>query len=154
MQVFDGVYDRLMTGIPARLTVVTIGARDLPALRRFYGGLGWTELPASDDGWTGYLLGGVLLALYPLEELAAEAGATAGTGFSGITLAVNVDSPAEVDTAFAEAVAAGATVIAAPVDRSWGGRSGYVADPEGNRWEIAHAPGAVVNAAGALLSFG
>jgi len=38
-------------------------------------------------------------------------------------------------------VAAGARVVGAPVDREWGGYSGYVADPEGNRWEIAWLPG-------------
>ena len=27
-----------------------------------------------------------------------------------------------------------------PVERSWGGYSGYFADPEGHRWELAWAP--------------
>ena len=42
---------------------------------------------------------------------------------------------------FAAAVAAGATPVADATDGSWGGRSAFVADPEGNRWEIAWAPG-------------
>jgi catechol 2,3-dioxygenase-like lactoylglutathione lyase family enzyme len=142
--------------VPPRLSVVTVGARDLPSLRRFYGTLGWQEAEGSDDGWTAYLVGGVLFALYPLAELSAEAGAVAppaGT-FSGVTLACNVDSPHEVDTAFDAAVAAGATPVAAPVTREWGGRSGYIADPEGNRWEIAWAPTARFDARGALIAFG
>jgi hypothetical protein len=44
-------------------------------LRRFYQGLGWRELPGGSDEWSGFLLGGVLLALYPLAALAAEADA-------------------------------------------------------------------------------
>jgi uncharacterized glyoxalase superfamily protein PhnB len=36
-----------------------------------------------------------------------------------ITLACNVDSAEQVDTAFAAAVAAGATSVAEPVDRPW-----------------------------------
>ena len=36
----------------------------------------------------------------------------------------------------------------------WGGRSGYVADPEGNRWEIAWAPGLMFDERGAVLGFG
>lgn len=145
-----------MSELPSRLSVVTLGARDLPRLRRFYRGLGWEELPSGDDGWTGFLLGGVLLALYPLDELAAEAApdAPAPTGWSGITLACNVDSSQQVDTAFGAAVAAGATVVAEPVDRSWGGRSAYIADPEGNRWEIAWAPSARFDSRGALTAFG
>ncbi|WP_422739851.1 VOC family protein [Micromonospora sp. WMMD729] len=146
-----------MSAIPPRLSVITLGARDLGRLRSFYRSLGWPELPASDDGWSAFLLGGVLLALYPLSELAAEAAPgvpdPAG-GWSGVTLACNVDQCAEVDAAFAAAVAAGATVVATPTDRPWGGRSAYVADPEGNRWEIAWAGSAVFDERGALVSFG
>ncbi|MFG3557040.1 VOC family protein [Micromonospora sp. NPDC047557] len=146
-----------MSAIPSRLSVVTLGVRDMGLLRSFYRSLGWPELSASDDGWSAFLLGGVLLALYPLPDLAAEAApgiATAAGGWSGVTLACNVDDRAEVDTAFAAAVAMGATVVAEPTDRPWGGRSAYIADPEGNRWEIAWAGTAVFDERGALVSFG
>jgi uncharacterized protein len=150
------VHDSVMTDLPARLTVVTLGARDLPELRRFYSGLGWPEVDGSGDGWVGYLLGGALLALFPLDELAAEAapGLPTSTGFSGITLACNVDSPEQVDAAFKAALDGGATPVAEPTPRDWGGRSAYFADPEGNRWEIAWAPSAVFDDRGALKSFG
>jgi hypothetical protein len=39
-----------MDELPSRLTVVTLGARDLPNLRRFYSGLGWHVVPGSGDG--------------------------------------------------------------------------------------------------------
>jgi uncharacterized glyoxalase superfamily protein PhnB len=71
-----------------------------------------------------------------------------------LTLACNVDSPEQVEAAFAAAVAAGATPVAEPVARDWGGRSAYFADPEGNRWEIAWAPSAEFDDRGALTSFG
>lgn len=145
-----------MTAVPPRLSAVTLGARDLPKLRQFYGGLGWSEIPGSDDGWVGFLLGGVLLTLYPLPALADEAaaGEPLPTGFSGVTLACNVDAVEQVDASFAAAVAAGATPVAEPVDREWGGRSAYIADPEGNRWEIAWASTAVFDDRGVLVSFG
>jgi catechol 2,3-dioxygenase-like lactoylglutathione lyase family enzyme len=145
-----------MAGLPARLSVVTLGARDLPSLRRFYAGLGWAEVPGSDDGWVGFLLGGVLLALYPLDALSAEAAPDlpSAAGFSGVTVACNVDREEQVDAAFAAALAAGATLVAAPVTRDWGGRSAYFADPEGNRWEIAWASSAVFDDRGGLISFG
>ncbi len=146
-----------MDDLPPRLTVVTLGARDLPELRRFYLALGWEELPSGSDAWTGFLVGGVLLSLFPVAELAAEASdgvLPAPTGWSGFTLACNVDERAQVDRAFASAVRAGAEVVAEPTDRPWGGRSAYVADPEGNRWEIAWAPGARFDDRGALTSFG
>jgi len=51
-------------------------------------------------------------------------------------------------------MAAGATPVAAATDRSWGGRSAFIADPEGNRWEITWSPRATFDARGALLSWG
>ena len=145
-----------MTALPARLTAVTLGARDLAKLRQFYRALGRPELAGSDDNWAAYHLGGVLLALFPLAELAAEAAPDrpAPAGWSGVTLACNVESAEQVDAAWREAVAAGAVPVAEPVDRPWGGRSGYFADPEGNRWEVAWASGAVFDERGALVSFG
>jgi len=42
----------------------------------------------------------------------------------------------EPDAAFDRAVAAGGTVVRKMVDQDYGGRSGTVADPEGNEWSI------------------
>jgi uncharacterized protein len=95
--------------------------------------------------------------LHPLDLLAAEAAPGTpgpGGGWSGVTLSTNCDTRDEVDTAFAAAIAAGATAITEPVDRVWGGRSGYWADPEGNRWEVAWAPGMEFDARGAVTRFG
>jgi catechol 2,3-dioxygenase-like lactoylglutathione lyase family enzyme len=142
--------------IPARLSIVTLGARDLPALRRFYRAFGWAEQAMSDDGYATFILGGVLLGLYPLDKLAEEAAPTDAepSGWPGITLGCNVDTREAVDEAFAVAVRAGARVVAEPTDRFWGGRSAYIADPEGHRWEIAWAAGMVFDERGALVSFG
>jgi catechol 2,3-dioxygenase-like lactoylglutathione lyase family enzyme len=144
-----------VTDIPARLSIVTLGARDIGVLRSFYRSLGWPELPSGDDTWTGFLLGGVLLALFPLGDLTAEAapGSANPTGWSGVTLACTVDTRDGVDGAFAAAVAAGAIPVADATDRSWGGRSAFIADPEGNRWEITWGPRATFDARGALLSW-
>jgi uncharacterized protein len=145
-----------MTEVPPRLAIITLGARDMGTLRSFYGGLGWPEVPGSDESWTAFQLGGVLLALFPLRDLAAEAapGSPDPAGWPGVTLACAVDTREAVDGAFAAAVAVGATAIAAATDRSWGGRSAFIADPEGNRWEITWGPGAAFDARGALLSWG
>lgn len=140
--------------IPARLTVVTLGARDLPALRAFYEAVGWRSRQGSNDEFAAFVLGGVILALYPTELLQEEAApdlpaSPAGT-WGGFTLALNVDTRDQVDAVYRAAVAAGGRPVAAPQDRAWGGRSGYVADPEGNRWEIAWAPGLQFTDAGAV----
>ena len=61
-------------------------------------------------------------------------------GFSGVTLAHNCRSEAEVDKVIQHAVAQGAT-LKKPAQRVfWGGYSGYFADPDGHLWEVAYNP--------------
>ncbi len=97
------------------------------------------------------------LCLYGIDALGAEAapGSPApDTGWNGVTLAINVASPEEVDTVFAAALAAGATLIDPPTDRPYGPRASYVADPEGTRWEIVFAPGTTIDVNGQLQGLG
>jgi uncharacterized protein len=145
------------SSVPGRLTAVTLGCRDLPAQRRFYRNLGFVEGPASSDDWVAFHLAGVYLCLYGLDALTAEAAPDSpapAPGWNGITLAINVASPAEVDTVFASAVAAGALPLDPPTDRPYGPRASYVADPEGNRWEIVFAPGTTIDENGQLRGLG
>jgi len=139
--------------IPSRLSLASVGARDVPALRAFYERLGWQTTSTADD-FAAFPLGGAVLCLYDLTKLAEEAGGAAPpepTAFKGFTLACNVDRKEQVDEAIAAARDAGATVLAEPVDRDWGGRSAYFADPEGNAWEVAWLPGAEFDDRGALI---
>jgi hypothetical protein len=55
-----------MTEVPARLSIVTLDARNMGVLRSSYRALGWRELPSGNDAWNSVLLGDVLLALIPL----------------------------------------------------------------------------------------
>src|SRR4051794_24545629 len=130
--------------VPQRLMAVTLGARSVPALRAFYGTIGWQENDGSDDTFTSFTMGSVRLALYPIELLRAEAApgepVIPSGSWNGVTLSVNVATRDEVDVGIAAAVAAGASALGSPVEREWGGYTGYFADPEGHRWEIAWAP--------------
>jgi uncharacterized protein len=139
--------------VPPRLSVITVGARDVAAQRAFYERLGWTTTTPAGD-FAAFPLGGAVFTLYDMRTLAAEAGGfdvPGPTAFNGVTLAINVDEREQVDTALAAASDAGATALAEPIDRDWGGRSAYFADPEGNVWEIAWLPGAQFDDRGALI---
>lgn len=131
--------------IPQRLNFVTFGAYSVAALRDFYRGWGWTENDGASDEYASFNAGSVTVALYDMDHLGAEAapGATAPRqgSWAGITLAINFSERHQVDAAIAEAVEAGAVLVESAADRAWGGYSGYVADPEGHRWELAWAPG-------------
>ena len=139
-------------GVPHRLSIVTVGAHDVAALRAFYERLGWrSDTPPGD--FAAFPLGGAVFTLYDANTLAQEAGghdAPPPGPFRGFSLAINVDAIDDVDAVIDTAVEAGATLLAAPITRDWGGRSGYFADPEGNAWEVAWLPNATFDERGAL----
>jgi uncharacterized glyoxalase superfamily protein PhnB len=145
-----------MSDLPARLSLVTIGARDIPAMRAFYRGLGFETTVEADDGFTAYMAGGVVLSLYPIDSLGdlSKAAVPPADTWSGMTLAINMEEKEQVDTAFAAAIAAGAIAIVEPYDLDWGGRTSIFADPEGNRWEIAWVSGVEFDERGAVTRFG
>lgn len=127
--------------VPPRLGLVTLGTVDFDRLRAFYAGLGW-PIAGEEKDFCLFHTAGAFLALFPRSQLSEEAGGgpQAGEGFRHFSLAINVASREEVDAAIAAAVAAGGTLLHAARDMFWGGYSGYFADPEGNAWEVAHAP--------------
>jgi catechol 2,3-dioxygenase-like lactoylglutathione lyase family enzyme len=140
-----------VTTVPTRLSVVTLGARDLARLRAFYERLGWPVV-AEDTDYVAFGLMGAVLALFPLDRLADDAhveAAPAAAGLRGFTLAVVVDRREQVDEAIAAARAAGARITREPEDAElFVGRTSYFADPEDNAWEVVWAPdgSAVVHA--------
>lgn len=142
--------------VPERVSLITIGAKNLPELRKFYQKLGWTETDISSDDYCVFRTAGVLLSLFPIHELIKDAGIeTVGTldGFRGITLAINVDKPEQVDVVTEEIRSAGGKIIREASDAFWGGRTSYFLDPEGNAWEVAWNPSAIFDEKGAMTSF-
>jgi catechol 2,3-dioxygenase-like lactoylglutathione lyase family enzyme len=124
-----------------RISLITLGVRDLARARRFYEALGWQPSRSGGDGVAFYQAGGMVLALFGWDALAADVGLPDdGSGFRGISLAQNQPDKDSVDRVLAEAIAAGATLVKAAHDVFWGGYSGYFADPDGHLWEIAWNP--------------
>jgi catechol 2,3-dioxygenase-like lactoylglutathione lyase family enzyme len=133
-----------------RLTVVTLGVRDLARARKFYiDGLGWKPAKGSNEHVTFFDMGGLVLSLFGREALAEDAHVpSAGSGFGGITLAHNVADRAAVDRTLAAVEKAGAKILKPAQEAFWGGYSGYFADPDGHAWEVAHNPFWPLDAAG------
>ena len=123
-----------------RVSLVTLGVHDLGRARRFYEALGWTTGAAPADDVAFFQAGGMVVALWGREELAADSGVEDAGGWGGVTLAHNVRSPADVDAVVEEARAAGAAITREPAETFWGGYSGAFTDPDGHAWEIAHNP--------------
>jgi uncharacterized protein len=123
-----------------RVSVITLGVRDLKRSRAFYEALGWHTRAAPGDDVVFFQAPGMIVALWDRAKLAADSGVKDGGGWGGITLAHNVRSPAEVDSVTEEARSAGANVVREPAETFWGGYSAAVLDPDGHPWEIAHNP--------------
>lgn len=133
--------------------VLTLGVRDLDASRRFYlDGLKWAAAMDVPDEVIFIQIGhGLLLALYDREKLAAESGADHRAGaVPAVSLGHNVHTTEEVDAVLAQAETAGGTIIAAGRRMSWGGYSGYFADPDGFRFEVVWNPALTVDPDGTV----
>jgi predicted lactoylglutathione lyase len=126
--------------VEQRLSLVTLGVRDLARAHRFYEALGWTSGAAPADDVVFFQAGCMIVALWGRDQLAEDTVVEDSGGWGGITLAQNVRSPAEVDAVLAEAEAAGATIPRRGAETFWGGYSGIFIDPDGHAWEIAHNP--------------
>ena len=127
-----------------RITLLTLGVRDLPRAVRFYrDGLGFPTRYEEGGPVAFFSTGGVRLSLFPVDELAHDispALSPGRSGFSGITIAHNVRRKEQVAEVLALAERAGATIVKPAQDVFWGGHSGYFTDPDGHYWEVAWNP--------------
>ena len=129
-----------MAAMEQRVSFITLAVADVARSRAFYvDGLGWQPIFEADEVLMLPVAERMILSLWSVEGFTAEIGAPPAHGIAPLTLAHNVATDAEVDAVLAEAAALGAPVTPA-VCRDWGGYSGYFADPDGFRWEIAMNP--------------
>ncbi len=129
-----------------RISFVTLAVANLAATRRFYlDGLGWrADLDVPGEVLMVRVGEHLVLSLWDEDAFEGEVGPIrGGPGIAPITLAHNVARPDDVDTILELARRAGSADVSAGQARDWGGYTGYFADPDGFRWEIAHNPGPI-----------
>ncbi len=125
-----------------KINIITLGVNDLDVASSFYEkGLGWKRSKASQGDIVFLKLNGVVLSLYPRILLAADATLSPeGSGFTGITLAYNTNSEAEVDDILDHVKKCGGSIVKPAQKAFWGGYSGYFKDPDGHLFEVAYNP--------------
>jgi catechol 2,3-dioxygenase-like lactoylglutathione lyase family enzyme len=136
--------------VEQRLSLVTLGVRDLARARAFYEALGWQTGAAPEDDVVFFQAGGMIVALWGRDQLAEDSGVEDGAGWGGVTFAHIVRSPEEVDEVIAEAEQAGARIARPGGKTFWGGYSGVFVDPDGHPWEVAHNPSWTIAADGSV----
>lgn len=138
--------------VPARLSIVTLGVRDVARAAAFYEQLGWERTSSSSDEICWFRTSGPYVGLFGRDALAQDAQLPPAppAPFSGVTLAINVEGEEAVLAALEEAVAAGGRIIKPARKAEWGGFSGYFADPDGHAWEVAFNPFFPIDASGRI----
>lgn len=137
-----------------RISIVTLGVADVQKSAAFYERLGFRRSKGASQEQIVFfqLHGKSVLALYNRAALAEDANLPQGLaqGFSGVTFALTMPSPEDVDRVMAEAEAAGAVIPKPAQQVFWGGYSGYFTDPDGHAWEVAHNPFVEIDATGGI----
>jgi predicted lactoylglutathione lyase len=122
-----------------RLSLVTLGSRDVKRARKFYEALGW-KTSWTDDDVVFFQAGCMVVALWGRDKVAEDARVEDSGGWGGVALAYNTRSPEEVDSVLVEAKAAGAQITRPGGETFYGGYSGVFVDLDGHAWEVAHNP--------------
>ena len=113
---------------------------DMAKMIRFYRDVLGFEIKEAEDTSNVYLIkDGTLFLLYGRKDFETLTNRKYEyvKGLNGhFELALYVDTYAEVDAAFADAVSKGAEPVLEPTMEPWGQRTCYIADPEENLIEI------------------
>lgn len=153
-----------------RVSIITLGVDDLDRAYAFYEAMGLERHKRFTDGVAFFQMGGLILALWPREELAQDAGLpryrqAAGRAtiklpggveheieeaYPGVALAYNTRTAGEVAEVLALAERAGGRVLKPAGKALWGGIQGYFYDTEGNLWEVAYNPDFPIDAEGRI----
>ena len=117
-----------------QLDYTVIHARDMVAMRQFYGTvMGFPLLRELSVHWIEYAIGSTVLALTAPGGRYGDPAPPAGA--ASLQLAFRV-APAMVDACAQELAAAGVAIVSGPQDQPFGHRTLFFRDPDGNVLEI------------------
>ena len=122
-----------------QIALITILTDDVPRLAAFYRDVLRFEVKLDQGDYVEFHNDGVRFAICARSTLHDASGHTSYTETHHgqcFELAFPCAEPAEVDRAYAEIVAQGATPVHAPADMPWGQRTAMFADPDGNIHEL------------------
>lgn len=122
-----------------RLNAVGLFVRDVKTMVEFYRDVVGFEVEWDGGPFAEFNKDGVRFMLFPRKEFEQIVDKTFEypKGLNGtMELAIDLPKFEDVDIEYSRLVKAGATPVYAPKTESWGMRSSYVADPDGNLLEI------------------
>lgn len=122
-----------------KIALITILTDDVPSLLKFYRDVLGFQVANDLGEYVEFENAGVRFAICArsiMETTTGHPSFDEPKGGQSFELAFPLDTPDELDQAFAEVVAKGATFIQAPANMPWGQRTAFFADPDGNIHEL------------------
>ena len=128
-----------------KITCICLGVKNMEKSIKFYrDGLGYkTNCKENNPPVCFFDTPGTKFELYPLDLLVKdidESSLKIGSGFSGITLAYNVEKKEDVDKVIELVKNAGGKIIKEPQNVFWGGYHAYFSDLDNYFWEVVWGP--------------
>jgi predicted lactoylglutathione lyase len=124
----------------AHVTAITLAVKDLVAIKAFYTGkFGW-QILAENAKVVMLKLDNLVLTLCNELLFAEHTNIDNNAGSKPFYLTINLASKAVVDEKITKLEQDGVQILKHPSETFWGGYSGFIADPEGNCWEICYNP--------------
>ena len=125
-----------------KITLITLGVKDIQKSKEFYVGLGF-EIKSESPTMIEFKINGTDFSLFPIDMLANDANPDDPpeiiSGFSGVTLAHNPATKEDVDRIYQNVLRCGGTPLTPPRKAVyWDGYHFYFRDPDGHYWEIAN----------------
>ena len=128
-----------------KVALITILTDNMPAMLRFYRDVLGFQLKNDQGKYVEFENEGVRFAICSrliMKSVTGHASYRQAKTGQSFELAFPLDTPEEVDRVYADILTKGAKPIMAPVTMSWGHRTAFFADPDGNIHELfAELPG-------------
>jgi catechol 2,3-dioxygenase-like lactoylglutathione lyase family enzyme len=131
--------------VKGTVALITILTDNVPAMLRFYRDVLGFQVKSNQGKYVEFENEGVRFAICSRLIMKSVTGHSSyrqtKTGQT-FELAFPLDTPEEVDRVYADILAKGAMAVKAPATMSWGHRTAFFADPDGNIHELfAELPG-------------
>ncbi|WP_121809678.1 VOC family protein [Mucilaginibacter kameinonensis] len=122
------------------VAAVTLAVKDLDEIKEFYTEkFGW-QIIAENEKVVMLKLDNLILTLCDEPLFKEYTNIHNNTGSKAVYFTINLASKAKVDEQIAKLNKVGVEIIKQPSETFWGGYAAFVADPEGNCWEICFNP--------------
>jgi predicted lactoylglutathione lyase len=124
----------------AHVTAITLAVKDLAVISAFYTGKFEWQILAENEKVIMLKLDNLVLTLCDESLFEEYTNISNNARSKSFYLTINLASKTDVDATITQLDQVGVPIQKLPAETFWGGYAGFIADPEGNCWEICYNP--------------